>query len=236
MKKSKASKVQPKKPARKALRELARCSGVKARVAVLIWLRARLRPNCGLATASATRATWTISATSCTRTMCAPPRMLAVTVAAVPQMRSASARTRREPWPMNLFRDVPTQQRESQAARVPAGARANRNFARQLLPKPMPGSRTICDFGDAGAAGDGDGAAQAGGDVAQHVARERRFLHGARFAAHVHQDQRQLAPGGEFREARVGAERGDVVEDFGARHQRRLRRLRICWCRRRWEL
>src|SRR5690348_1990909 len=48
----------------------------------------RRRPRFRMA--SATRATFTISFTSCTRTMCAPPKMDAATAAAVPQMRSSS--------------------------------------------------------------------------------------------------------------------------------------------------
>ena len=39
---------------------------------------------------SVTAATWAISATSCTRTMCAPARMLAATVAAVAKTRSSA--------------------------------------------------------------------------------------------------------------------------------------------------
>src|SRR5208337_5263392 len=41
---------------------------------------------------SVTRATCTISVTSWTRTICAPLRMLATTVAAVPQIRSSAAK------------------------------------------------------------------------------------------------------------------------------------------------
>src|SRR5437899_10556016 len=54
---------------------------------------------------SATRTTRIISRTSCTRTMSAPRRMAAVTVAAVPSMRSVTGRSRS--LPMQDLRDVP---------------------------------------------------------------------------------------------------------------------------------
>src|SRR6202163_2149932 len=61
--------------------------------------------------ASATRATQAISATSWTRTMCAPPRIDAVTVAAVPSNRSLGGRGgspgRAKAAPRKPFRDVP---------------------------------------------------------------------------------------------------------------------------------
>src|SRR6266699_5402108 len=63
-------------------------------------------------TQSATRATWTISATSCTRTICAPLRMLAVTVAAEPQMRSSGGAgfpSRASVAPKNHLRDATTE-------------------------------------------------------------------------------------------------------------------------------
>jgi hypothetical protein len=86
-------------------------------------------------TRSVTAATCAISATSCTRTMCAPPRMLAATVAAVAKSRSSDgtgfllrsvassfdklaecrARSSKAPslarasvWPRNPLREVPT--------------------------------------------------------------------------------------------------------------------------------
>src|SRR3981081_4400090 len=64
----------------------------------------------GFTTQSATRTTCTISATSCTRTTCAPFKILAVTVAAVPQTRS-SIRVlfpfRSSAAPKNPLREVP---------------------------------------------------------------------------------------------------------------------------------
>src|SRR5271163_1695618 len=53
--------------------------------------------NLGFTIASETRAACAISQTSWTRTMCAPPRMLAATVAAVPKRRPASG------WPPSVF-------------------------------------------------------------------------------------------------------------------------------------
>ena len=65
------------------------------------------------------RATCAISTTSCTRTMWAPPRMLAVTVAAVAQMRWSGGTVfvfvrarpccaRAKVRPRNPLREVPT--------------------------------------------------------------------------------------------------------------------------------
>src|SRR4029077_350861 len=62
-------------------------------------------------TESVTRATCAISATSWTRTMCAPLRMLAATVAAVPHCRSlvgAGLPFLASVAPRNPLRDVPT--------------------------------------------------------------------------------------------------------------------------------
>jgi hypothetical protein len=65
----------------------------------------------GFATQSATSATCAISATSCTRTICAPPKMAAVTVAAVPQIRSSGGRrfpSCAKVAPRNPLRELPT--------------------------------------------------------------------------------------------------------------------------------
>src|ERR1700733_10775480 len=61
-----------------------------------------------------------------------------------------------------------------------------------------------------------NGSAEALRYVLQHVSRERSFLHGGGLTAHVHEDQRDAAVGGDFAETRVVFEAGDVVDDFGA--------------------
>jgi hypothetical protein len=51
--------------------------------------------------------------------------------------------------------------------------------------------------------------------VAQHIASEGLFLHGAGLASHVHQDERQPAVAGDVREAEIGAKSGNVIQNFG---------------------
>ncbi len=83
------------------------------------------------------RTTCTISATSWTRTMWAPPRTAAATAAAVPKSRSPTGRSRT--LPMKLFREGPTRMGRSRT--VSSGSR--RSTSRlwpASLAKPMPGS------------------------------------------------------------------------------------------------
>ena len=50
-----------------------------------------------------------------------------------------------------------------------------------------------------------------------HIARERPFLHGARNAANVHQDERQLVFSRDFGGARIAPQTGDVVHHLRPR-------------------
>ena len=70
-----------------------------------------LGADLGFKIQSATRATLTISATSCTRTICAPFKILAATVAAVPHNFTSTAAgfpSNSNVFPINPFREVPT--------------------------------------------------------------------------------------------------------------------------------
>src|ERR1043165_5370562 len=90
-----------------------------------------------------------VSRTSCTRTIAAPARAAAQTAASAPAIRSGPA-SRPVSRPMNALRDAPI---ISGAILVSSWARARScRLCSAVLPKPMPGSTTICSTPAASAA------------------------------------------------------------------------------------
>src|SRR5437773_6103700 len=85
--------------------------------------------------ASHTRTTWTISATSCTRTMWAPPSTAAATAAPVPKRRSPTARPSTSP--MKLSREGPTRIGRSRR-RISGRRRRPSSLGPPPLRKPIP--------------------------------------------------------------------------------------------------
>src|SRR5271163_2044458 len=73
-------------------------------------------------------------------------------------------------------------------------------------------------------------------NITDRVFRERTFLHGARFAAHVHQDYWKLAAAGYFGDARIVSQRGDVIQDFGTGVCGSLCDFRLAGVHRNWDL
>ena len=71
-------------------------------------------------------------------------------------------------------------------------------------------------------------------DVAHRISRERLRLHRARFAAHVHQDEGQLAAAGNFGDAWIPLKRGDVVDHFCAGFGGSLRYFGLIRVNRNW--
>ena len=67
--------------------------------------------------------------------------------------------------------------------------------------------------------------------LARHVVHDvvviRQLLHRPRLAAHVHQDDRHAAAAASVAHGRDRPQRADVVDDVGARVERRLRDLRL---------
>ena len=161
--------------------------------------------------------------------MCAPPRIEAVTVAAVPSKRSPG-------WALGLARSregfakkrFPRCADYDGAAETGEFGKARENFKILLVLFSKPDSRIEQElrFGEARAFRARDRLAQSGRDIPDYVARERPLLHRPRRSAHVHEDQRRAGVSRNFREARVGAQRRNVIENFGAGIEGRFRDLR----------
>ncbi len=100
----------------------------------------------GNTVASATCTTSAISATSCTRTICAPPNTDAAPWLSCPTAASAAGHGSPLPasaHPTNTFRDVPTTSGKLQRAPVPEGAASTSKFCAYSLPKPIPSGSMI---------------------------------------------------------------------------------------------
>src|SRR5260370_31684071 len=93
---------------------------------------------------SATRTARVIVSTSCTRTMSAPRRTAATTVAAVPSSRSVTGRSCS--LPMKDFPDVPIRM-GCPSSFSSSSLRMTSQFWSAVLPKPMPGSTITFSFG-----------------------------------------------------------------------------------------
>ena len=94
---------------------------------------------------------------------------------------------------------------------------------REALAETDAGVEDDLRFRDTGFACNVDGTAQASQDVFHHIASERPLLHGARFAAQVHQNKRNAMTRGDFGNARIAFQGGDVIDDFRAGVERGLR-------------
>ena len=163
------------------------------------------------ATASAMRATCAISATSCTRTMCAPPRIAAVTVAAVPHSRFSTGhgspcRPREPPPDKHAFSMCPPPA-DSRAAPTPANARAARNFAHIAFRSRCPDRCRILILAIPRASARADRRAQAARSrLASRSRRNGPLCIVLRRAPHVHQDQRHAPAAHHFGQRRVEAQ------------------------------
>jgi hypothetical protein len=144
--------------------------------------------------------------------------MLAATVAAVPHRRSLAGAG----WPFlasvsprNPLRDVPTRIGKAQFGKF---RKSCEQFV--ILHKAFAEADSRIDhdlrFPYARFARDSDGLLQATDHVLHYITGERSFLHGARAAAHVHENQRSTELGGNLRETRIAAQAGNVVDDFRA--------------------
>src|SRR5882724_12228954 len=96
---------------------------------------------------------------------------------------------------------------------------------REALAEADAGVEDDLRFRDTGFERHSDGTAKALQDVLHHVPCEWPFLHRARLASHVHQDQRDAMTCGDFGNARIAFQSGDVIDDFRAGVERGLRDL-----------
>ena len=150
-----------------------------------------------------TRTTSTIAFTSCTRTMCAPSRIDAVTAAAVPHTRSR----RRDVADRGLEKRLARRARQRSAAPARASRGRPAIAAKECSARfanPSPGSSDDPLAADAGSARGGDRAPPvrartSAGDVV--VLRAR--VHLARPSAVVHQDHRRAAARDDAASARI---------------------------------
>ena len=180
---------------------------------------------------SATRTTSTMARTSCTRTMCAPSRTLAVTAAAVPQSRSSGGRSPSAALQERLARGAgenrPTQRGD------PIELRQHVEAVLGALREAEPGIEDDGVARDAGAfsrasTASASSRATSDSDIGVHGP----LVHVARTTAVVHQDDRDAcvrrphAPS-----VRIEQQAADVVDDRRAARARLRARPLPCRCR-----